>query len=85
MRVLRSQIPQVDDEWQDLLSSVAAAQTFYFSEWVLEETVVDVHPVLQKNRVKKHTNPCELPEDISSSQVLATAKPHGQGWNLEAE
>lgn len=77
MRVLRSQIPQVDDERQDLLSSVAAAQTFYFSGWVLEETVVDVHPGLQKNRVKKHTNLCELPEDISSSQVLATAKPHG--------
>lgn len=62
------------NERQDLLSSVTAAQTLHFTEEVLE---VGVHSGLQKNRVKKHTNPCEQPEHISSSQVLATAKTHG--------
>lgn len=65
------------NERQDLLSNVTAAQTLYFTGWVLEETVVGAYTGLQKNRVKKHTNPCEQPEHISSSQVLATAKPHG--------
>lgn len=65
------------NERQDLLSNVTAAQILHFTGWVLEETMVGAHSGLQKNRVKKHTNRCEQPVHISSSQVLATAKPHG--------